>query len=207
MQKRFVDVTEEIKILVEDQDSIARICVVYQGPFGYEVVSAIGRESDWQDAVKWAERIARYPETMEALRGGQHLARLVYSLQLEQGITRTARDLNDLDLIIRVQHAGETRQASPEELPFPYDKPTHPLSDRRYSIEVNRLHLQLDNNDQISFIGTAKAGRTWNNREYITSLLTDFAVKRLFEIYKSDTSSFSHLAWVIDLNFAADLGV
>lgn len=207
MQKRFVDVTAEIKILVEEQNGIGSICVVYQGPFGYEVSSAIGRESDWNDAVKWAERIARYPETMECLRGGQRLARLVYTLLLEQGITRTARDINDLGLLIRVQHAGETRQATPEDLPFLYDRPTQPLSDRRYSIEVNRLHLQLNDDDQISFIGTAKAGRTWNNREYITSLLTDFAIKRLFEIYKSDTSSFPHLAWVQDLNFAADLGL
>lgn len=206
MQKRFVDVTDEIKILVEEQDGIGSICVVFQGQFGYEVSSAIGRESDWQEAVKWAERIARYPQTMEGLRGGQRLARLVYTLFIEQGIIQTARDLSDQGLLIRIQHDGVTRQASPEDLPFSYNKPTQPLSDRRYSIDINRLYLDLDNDDQIAFIGNAKAGRAWSDREYLDSLLTGFAVKRLFEIYSADTSK-KHLAWVQDLNFSADLGL
>lgn len=207
MQKRFVDVTEEIKILVTQNQGFGTVNVVYQGDFGFEIAAEIPPTTDWQGVLSAANKIANYPTTMQSLRDGQRLARLACTLFLEQGITRTACDLHALGMLLRVRHNGETRQASPDDLPFPYDRPTQPLSDRRYSIEGNQLHLQLDNDDQIAFIGTLRAGRPWNTRHWVFPLLTDFAVKRLFEIYKSDTSSFSHLAWVQDLNFSADLGL
>lgn len=208
MQKRLVDITDEIKILVKYDDGFGSASAIYQGPYGFEKAGVMLGKTVWQDVLDMARKISKFPKTMESLRYKQRLARLIYTLMQEQGIAQTAHQLNDLGLGIRARHAGTTDQAHPSSLPFPYDKPTEPLSELQYSSSGSWYHFYLNaDGDEIAFFSTARPTRYWTSKDDIGPMLADFAVKRLFDIYKSDTSSFSHLAWVQDLNFAADLGL
>lgn len=208
MQKRFVEVTEEIKILVKHQDGFGSANVVYQGSYGFETAGAFLGESVWQDVLDMANKISKSPTTMQTLRDGQFLARLIYTLLQEQGITQTAHQLHDLGLGIRARYSGNTDQSTPGSLPFPFDKPTEPLSKLKYSVSGTWYHFELNaEEDEIAFFSAARPTAYWTNKDDIGPTLFNFAVKRLFEIYKGDTSSFSHLEWIVELNFAADLGV
>ncbi|WP_017903225.1 hypothetical protein [Pseudomonas asplenii] len=207
MQKRFVEVTEEIKILVKHQDGFGSANVIYQGAHGFETAGAVLGESVWQDVVDMADKISKSSKTMETLREGQRLARLIYTLLHEQGITQTAHQLHDLGLGIRARYSGKADQTTPGSLPFPFDKPAEPFSELKYSVSGTWYHFELNTDeDEIAFFSTARPTVYWTNKDDIGPTLFDFAVKRLFEIYSVDTSK-KHLAWVQDLNFAADLGL
>lgn len=90
-----------------------------------------------------ANSVVKPPSTMERLRDNQLLARLMYTLFLEQGITRTSQQLHLLGLQIRARHSGITAQATPGSLSFSYDHPSQPLSELKYSAAGSRYHCQL----------------------------------------------------------------
>jgi len=46
----------------------------------------------------------------------------------------------------------------------------------------------------------------WSEKQSLGPVLHDFAVKRLFEIYRADQTK-QHLAWIAELALAGDLGL
>jgi hypothetical protein len=72
-------------------------------------------------------------------------------------------------------------------LPFPHDQHSAPLSELKNSAAGNRYHFQLTTSgDEISFIVTASPDHRWYDKQSHGPLLHDFAVKRFFEIYRTD---------------------
>lgn len=203
MQK-IVDTDDELKVIVANDGSYN---IFYVGPWGREAVGSDMSDIGLQGAISSAKRLARYTNTMSTLRENQLLARLFHTLVQNLGLSRTTRELASLGLIVRAKHAGITAQSTPDSLPFPYDKPSQPLSELKYSAAGNCYHFQLTTTgDEIAFIMPASPGHLWNNKQSLGPVLQDFAVKRLFGIYKADQSK-QHLAWTADLMFAGDLGL
>ncbi|SDQ66486.1 hypothetical protein SAMN04490192_2522 [Pseudomonas lundensis] len=160
-----------------------------------------------QGTISSAKRLARYPNTMSTLRENQLLARLFHTLVQNLGLSRTTRELASLGIVVRATYAGTTSQADPLALPFPYDQPSTPLNELKYSAAGNRNHFQLTpSGDEIAFLPPASPGHRWNDNQSLWPVLRDLAVKRLFEIYKADQTR-GHLAWVSDLGLAGDLGL
>ncbi|POF92828.1 hypothetical protein BGP83_09045 [Pseudomonas putida] len=207
MQMSAVEFTDEIKILVEQDGEVESIRVIYGGEHGHETAGAVVGNVTLQDAIEMANSIVDSPGSMARLRGNQHLARLIYTLFIEQGISRTAQQIHNLGLLIRTRHAGITAQSTPDSLPFPYERPSTPLSELKYSAAGNRNHFQLTpSDDEIAFLLPESPGYRWNDKQSLGPVLRDFAVKRLFEIYRADQTR-GHLAWVAELGFAGDLGL
>lgn len=53
---------------------------------------------------------------------------------------------------------------------------------------------------------TASSDHRWYAKQGLGPVLHDFAVKRLFEIYRTDHGK-QHLDWLSELGFASDLGL
>lgn len=203
MQKT-IDVDDELKVIVADDGSYN---VFYIGAWGREQVTADMSDIDLQGTISSARRLARYPNTMATLRENQLLARLFHTLVQNLGLSRTTCELASLGLLVRTKHAGITTQATPESLPFPYDHPSQPLSELKYSATGNRYHFQLTpTGDEIAFIMPADPGHPCNDKQRLGPVLHDFAVKRLFEIYQGDQTK-RQLAWIAELGLAGDLGL
>ncbi|OLS63018.1 hypothetical protein [Pseudomonas putida] len=202
MQK-IIDAGEELKVIVADDGSYN---IFYIGPWGREQVTADMSDIGLQDAISSAKRLARYSGTMSTLRKNQHLARLFHNLVQNLGLSRTICELASLGLIVRATHAGNTSQADPSDLPFPYDQLAAPLSELKYSAAGNRYLFQLTTTgDEVAFFHKASIGSGFKHHD-IEPDIRDFAAKRLFEIYRADQTR-EHLAWVSEIELAGDLGL
>lgn len=203
MQK-IIDVDDELKVIVTDDGSYN---IFYVGPWGREAVGSDMSDIGLQGTISSAKRLARYPNTMSRLREKQLLARLFHTLVQNLGLSRTTCELASLGLLVRTTHAGKTNQAAPDSLRFPYDQPSQPLSELKYSATGSRYHFQLTpTGDEIAFLIPAHPGSRWADKQSLGPVLHDFAVKRLFEIYQADQTK-QHLAWVAELGLAVDLGL
>ncbi|MGG5289991.1 hypothetical protein [Pseudomonas shirazensis] len=203
MQK-IIDVDDELKVIVADDDSYN---IFYIGAWGREQVTADMGDIGLQGTISSAKRLARYPNTMSTLRENQLLARLFHTLVQNLGLSRTTCELASLGLLVLTTHAGTTAQADPHKLPFPYDQLSTPLSELKYSATGSRYHFQLTTTgDEIAFLIPAQPGNRWNDKQTLGPVLHDFAVKRLFEIYRDDQTK-EHLAWIAELGLAVDLGL
>lgn len=202
MQK-IIDADDELKLIVADDGSYN---IFYIGPWGREQVTADMSDIGLQSAISSAKRLARYPSTMSTLRKNQQLARLFHNLVQNLGLSRTICELARLGLIVRATHAGNTSQADPSDLPFPYDQLAAPLSQLKYSAAGNGYHFQLTTTgDEIVFFHKASVGSGFRHHD-IEPDIRHFAVKRLLEIYRADQTK-QHLAWVSELGLAGDLGL
>lgn len=203
MQK-IIDTGEELKVIVADDGSYN---IFYIGPWGREQFGADMSLIGLEGTISGAQRLARYPNTMSTLRENQLVARLFHTLVQNLGLSRTTRELASFGLIVRATYAGTTAQADPDNPPFPYDQPSQPLSELKYSAASNQFHFQLTTTgDEIAFLIPTKPNHLWNDKQNLGPVLKDFAGKRLFEIYKADQTR-EHLAWVCDLGLAGDLGL
>lgn len=201
--QRVIDAGGELKVIVADDGSYN---IFYIGPWGREQVTADMSDIGLQGAISSAKRLSRYPNTMSTLRKNQHLARLFHNLVQNLGLSRTICELASLGLIVRATHAGNTSQADPSDLPFPYDELAAPLSELKYSVAGNGYNFQLTTTgDEIVFFHKASISSGFRHHD-IEPDIRHFAVKRLFEIYRADQTR-EHLAWVSELGFAGDLGL
>jgi hypothetical protein len=207
MQTTIVDVTEEIKVIVEHRDLMSTHNIYYQGPYGRETIGADMGEISLEETIAGAARLSRYTSTMNTLRGNHLLSRLFHTLVKEQGLDQTAHQLAELGLLIRARHNGRTGQAFAGSLPYPYDRISDPIADLSYSVAGNWCYFKLSQaGDEIAFCTRTSEGSRWSVNDSISRGIKDFAVKRLFEIYRSDPSK-THLAWVTDLQLSGDLGL
>ncbi|WP_312593895.1 hypothetical protein [Stutzerimonas nitrititolerans] len=210
MQIKIVDVTNEIKLRIE-QDPDGRGCnidMLYSGPHGYEDLPiSFHDDAVLEDIVRTAARISTRTEVMATLRNNQQISRLFHTLISEQGLGRTIREIEQTGLLVRVRCNGVTNQAAPESLPYAYDRLTDHPAELYYDFVRNWYHFQLAlDGDEVAFCNPAKPGHYWNHKLDIGPRLKDFAVKRLFDIYRDDPGK-THLAWVAELEFAGDLGL
>ena len=202
MQK-IIDTDDELKVIIADDGSYN---IFYIGPWGREAVGSDMSDIGLQGTISSAKRLVRYPNTMATLRENQLLARLFHTLVQNLGLSRTICELASLGLIVRATHAGKTSQADPSDLPFPYNQLAAPLSELKYSAAGNRYLFQLTTTgDEVAFFHRASIVSGFKHHD-IEPDIRAFAVKRLYEIYRSDQSK-AHLAWVSDLVFAGDLGL
>lgn len=202
MQK-IIDTDDELKVIIADDGSYN---IFYMGPWGREAVGSDMSDIGLQGTISSAKRLVRYPNTMATLRENQLLARLFHTLVQNLGLSRTICELASLGLIVRAAHACNTSQADPSDLPFPYEQLAAPLSELKYSAAGNRYLFQLTTTgDEVAFFHRASIVSGFKHHD-IEPDIRAFAVKRLYEIYRSDQSK-AHLAWVSDLVFAGDLGL
>jgi hypothetical protein len=203
MQK-IIDADDELKVIVANDGSYN---IFYVGPWGREAVGSDMSDIGLQGTISSAKRLARYPNTMSTLRENQLLARLFHALVQNLGLSRTTRELASLGLLVRTTNAGTTAQADPHNLPFHYDQIDTPPDQLAYSASRNLHHFKLNPaGDEIAFIMTASPGHLWNDKQSLGPVLHDFAVKRVFEIYRVDQGKV-HLAWACELELPGDLGL
>jgi hypothetical protein len=210
MQIRIVDVTDEIKLRIE-QESDGRGCSIdmyYQGRYGYEDLPIDFHDDvSFEDIVRSAARHSTKAGVMSSLRDNQQIARLIHVLVSERGLSQTVQQIAKTGLVARVRCNGITNQANPESLPFSYDRLSDPTDALYYQTVRNWYHFQLTlTGDEVAFCSPTTFSPYWNHKIDIGLRLRDFTVKRLLEIYKADQSK-THLAWVTDLQLSGDLGL
>lgn len=210
MQKRVIDVTDEIKILFTPNPDGLTCCVdlLYQGPCGYESIRTdFDSAKSAQDVLRTAQDVVRHARAMNGLREHQEVAKCFHTLVREQGLHQTIRDIEQLPALVRARHNGITHQADPESLPFPYDQLPEPPESLSYTVGGNWYYFDLNTSgDEVAFGYRGQTSSPFRHHGDLGPAIRAFSVKRLFEIYRADQSK-THLREFADKHFAGDLGL
>lgn len=202
MQK-IADVTEELKVYVNKHGTPN---LYFQGPGGLRLIICDAGDDTPDKLAKIGLRLVAMHTVIERFRHIDTTAGLFHLLIRELGLNEAIREIESMGNAVRVRENGNTAPANPDSPPFSYDQITASSEQLQYQHNVSRFHFQLTfSGDEVAFFRRASIGSGFKHHD-IEPDIRDFAVKRLFEIYKADQTK-EHLAWVCDLWFAWDLGL
>lgn len=202
MQK-IADVTEELKVYANNHGTPN---LYFRGPSGLRLIICDASDDTPDKLAKIGLRLVAMPTVMQRFRRIDTTAGLFHLLIRELGLNEAIREIEALGHAVRVRENDNTAPANPDSPPFSYDKLSDPPEKLLYEHNGSSFHFQLTlAGDEVAFFHSASIGSGFKHHD-IEPDIRAFAVKRLYEIYRSDQSK-AHLAWVSDLVFAGDLGL
>ena len=202
MQK-ILDVTEELKVYANNYGTPN---LYFRGASGLRLIICDPVDDTADKLARTGLRLASMNTTMLRLRQTDNTPRLFHLLVRELGLNQAIREIEALGNTVRVTENGITTPTAAGTPAFSYDQITDPLEQLQYEHNGSSFHFQLTlAGDEVAFFHSASIGSGFKHHD-IEPDIRAFAVKRLYEIYRSDQSK-AHLAWVSDLVFAGDLGL
>lgn len=202
MQK-ILDVTEELKVYANNYGTPN---LYFRGASGLRLIICDPVDDTADKLARTGLRLVAMPTVMQRLRHIDTTAGLFHLLIRELGLNEAIREIEALGNAVRVMENGNTAPANPDSPPFSYDKLSDPPEKLLYEHNGSSFHFQLTlAGDEVAFFHRASIVSGFKHHD-IEPDIRAFAVKRLYEIYRSDQSK-AHLAWVSDLVFAGDLGL
>lgn len=202
MQK-IADVTEELKVYANNHGTPN---LYFQGPSGLRLIICDPVDDTADKLARTGLRLVAMPTVMQRFRHIDTTAGLFHLLIRELGLNEAIREIEALGHAVRVRENDNTAPANPDSPPFSYDQITAPLEQLHYEHNGSSFHFQLTlAGDEVVFFHEASIGSGFKHHD-IEPDIREFAVKRLFEIYRADQTK-GHLAWVAELGFAGDLGL
>lgn len=202
MQK-ILDVTEELKVYANNYGTPN---LYFRGASGLRLIICDQVDDTADKLARTGLRLVAMPTVMQRLRHIDTTAGLFHLLIRELGLNQAIREIEALGNTVRVTENGIITPTAAGTPAFSYDQITDPLEQLQYEHNGSSFHFQLTlAGDEVAFFNESPPGSACRHHD-IEPDIREFAVKRLFEIYRADQTK-GHLAWVAELGFAGDLGL
>ena len=207
MPMQLVEFTESTRMVFERDNQSGNVFAYYQGEWGRQFLDYdFHNDKTLDECMAGSPCVAQSRDTMNALDINQETARLFHIMIQEQGLVASFNQIRELGVTGLATVGGKSfgidwlHQGT-----YPYDVISDPLSGMYYDRHRDWAHFQLTlSGDAVAFGHKPQSGVL--GHVWVAQLIREVAIKRIFEIYKSDQTK-QHLAWVCDLWLARDLGL
>ncbi|MDQ7965890.1 hypothetical protein RDI61_17840 [Pseudomonas plecoglossicida] len=207
MSASFVEFTDSTRMVFERDSQSGKVFAYYQGDWGRQFLHYdFHTNKTLNECMASAHCVAQSRDTMKALDINQETSRLFHIMIQEQGLVASFNQILEFGVTGLATVGGKSFGIDwLHQGIYPYDVISDPLSGMYYDRHRDWAHFQLTlSGDAVAFGHKPQSGVL--GHVWVAQLIREVAIKRIFEIYKSDQTR-EHLAWVCELGLARDLGL